>query len=93
MNYIRYYRNKLDIQKMYNICRKLNLLDKSYYTFKILLEFYDDKFIAEMLSLLKKDINDEEYMNQIYDFKNKTIILRKESFFETAFECCAKDGD
>jgi len=93
MNYIRYYRNKLKIEKMYTIFKELNLLDKAYYTFKILLEFYNDEFIAEMLNLLKKDINDEEFMNQIYDFKNKTIILRKESFFESAFECGAKDGD
>lgn len=93
MNYIRFYRNNLDINKMYNNFKELNLLDKAYYTFKILLEFYNDEFITAILNLLEKDINDEEFIKQIYDFKNKTIIVREESFFETAFECGIKDGE
>lgn len=87
MNFIRYKIDEIDEEKFINVLNELNLSDKAYYTFRIMSEFYEDKFILNMLYRLKP--KNEEYINQIYDSKNKKIVQRKKSFFESAF-CCVR---
>lgn len=86
MNYIRYYKSYIKKDKLFAIFEKLNIAKKAKFTFKIMKEFYDDAFLEEMIEGLRDYLLDEEYMQRIYDHKNKTTIYRKTSFFEKAFE-------
>ena len=85
MNYIRHYREHLDYEELVNIIKILHIEKKAYFTFKIMTEFYDDKFLVAMLEKLSKYETEDDEMKKIYDSKNKTTICRNETFYEKAF--------
>lgn len=58
------------------------MIEKTAYTFKILNEFYQFDFISLFNSKVNLEkILTDEFMRRIYDHKNKSTILRNESFF------------
>lgn len=85
INYIRLYANELELHKLMKIFKDLNISNKAYFTFKILEEFYYNQFIEEILGLLSGVIDDENFMKEIYDHRNKVTIYRNESFCEAAY--------
>lgn len=84
-NFIRIYEYEIDIKKLLLIFQDLNIVKKVFFTFKILREFYDFSFIGSILQELNKMIDDEKFMKEIYDHKNKVTVTRSESFYEAAF--------
>lgn len=79
---------KWGIDEYINVAKKINMIEKTAYTFKIINEFYNFDFISKFNIKANTDsILSDEFMNKIYDHKNKTIILRNESFYDTAFSC------
>lgn len=88
VNFIRSYESTINIDEYIDVANKINMIEKTAYTFKIINEFYDLDFISEFNVKANTDsILSEEFMNKIYDHKNKTTILRNESFYDTAFSC------
>lgn len=87
INYIRYYEDKIELSKFIEVINTLNLKDKVYFSFTIIKEFYNMKFIDYVLNAIKSDDFDENLLRHIYDHKNKNIISRTESFYEKAFSC------
>ena len=88
INYIRVYEKEIDMDEYINVAKKINMVEKTAFTFKILNEFYDSKFVDLFNEKAdSKSIITDEFMNKIYDHKNKTTILRNETFFDAAFSC------
>lgn len=84
MNFIRMFKNEIEVMKWVDLMRDLNLDKKCYLTFKALSEFYSDNFIETILA--KLDISDEAFMKQIYDHEYKCNIERSGNFREAAFD-------
>lgn len=83
INFIRFYKEQIDKEKLISIFEDLNIVYKSYYALKILSEFYgNDEVISSVLSTM---VDDESFMKEIYDYQNKTFIYREERFLKAAF--------
>lgn len=87
INYIRFYGEHINIDEFIQTLDKLNMRDKAYYTFTILQEFYSVDFIDSCKKMLENDSFDRDFMNHIYDHKQKKNIVRNESFYDAAFSC------
>ena len=88
INFIRTYESEINIDKYIEVAAKINMIEKTAFTFKILQEFYDFDFANKFNSKINVDeILTDEFMRKIYDYENKTNILREESFFDAAFSC------
>ncbi len=85
MNFIRMYSHDIDTEKWLIMIASLNLEKKCYYTFYVLSQFYCDTYIEKIKARLKPD--DEEFLNIIYDNKDKGTKLRTCSIYDAMFDC------
>lgn len=85
INFVRTYTKELEIERLIGDFIELNIVDKAYFAFKTLKEFYENQFVEDVLKVLNTMVDDEKFMKEIYDHKNKVIIHRNESFFDASF--------
>lgn len=85
MNFIRVYSSEIDAEKWLQIIASLNLEKKCYYTFYVVSQFYHDNFVESVKDRLKPA--DEDFLNMIYDSKEKEIRQRTSSIYDAAFDC------
>ena len=85
INYIRFYIELIEKEKLLSVFKELNICEKVFFTFKTIQEFYNEESINEILQDLKQYEVDSESMRKVYDHKSKKEIYRQESFYEKAF--------
>lgn len=83
INFIRRVKNKIDIYKVVETFKHLNIDDKCYYVFSIVDEFYHDAFVTQIIELLS--YVDKKNLGYIYDRSQQKHVKRTRSFYDSIF--------
>lgn len=75
--------NENNLNNFIETIKELNLQKACYYTFYYIDQIYKDDFINQILDKIKPD--ELNFLNEVYLVEEKKTVIRKENYFETAF--------